>query len=496
MSGLDSFRAARWLRTGNLLVQAVLLLTLIGGLNYLARDLARDHSWRLDLTRFRRYSLSPETRSYLRELSRPVHIVVTFSSGNNAVEITPEIRGLLTEYRYATEGNRDGAITVEYVDVYLDRRKVERYGLDEAGAMLLLCGDNRTVLTLKDLYRYAQGQRQAFVGEQAVTAAILDVSNPEAKRVYFLIGHGEMRPDDPDPVRGLSAARDLLRLHNFAVDTLALEQARKIPADASLVVIANPQTRYTAREQETLRQYLGAGAGRLLLLLAPGVSAGLDDLLLDWGVRADADLLRDTGANNVTEDGDLLIGAVPHPITQVLIDYRIPLRVGAARSLRPTPRSPGSGLTVATLAAASPTAWGEIGYAQRGLQPFAAGVDLRGGPELDPPNRLGLAVASERVAVRGNLPFSVPVGRLVAIGTGDLISNQRIVNAGAETLLLGAVNWTVGRETQLNVPARPIERFQLSLSAGDFQRLRYALMLALPGAVALFGLAVYWARRA
>jgi hypothetical protein len=57
------------------------------------------------------------------------------------------------------------------------------------------------------------------------------------------------------------------------------------------------------------------------------------------------------------------------------------------------------------------------------------------------------------------------------------------------------VNWTVGRDASLNGPARPIERFSLSLSAADLARLRYTLMLALPGIAALLGIAVYWARR-
>ncbi len=39
---------------------------------------------------------------------------------------------------------------------------------------------------------------------------------------------------------------------------------------------------------------------------------------------------------------------------------------------------------------------------------------------MEPPDRLGIAVASERVAARDNLPFSVPGGRLVVVGTGDL----------------------------------------------------------------------------
>ena len=149
-----------------------------------------------------------------------------------------------------------------------------------------------------------------------------------------------------------------------------------------------------------------------------------------------------------------------------------------------------------TLAATSTSAWGEVGYRERGIQTtFTQGLDIKGLHQMDPPDRLGIAVASERIPVRGDLPFSVRGGRVVVIGTGDMISNARITNTGAEALFLGAVNWTVVRDIALNVPARPIERFSLSLSAGELARLRYTLMLALPGIAALLGIAVYWARR-
>src|ERR1043165_8085593 len=90
-----SFRTARWLRTLNLVLQAVLFLTLFGGLNYLARN----HAWRFDLTRQRNFSLSPETLSYLRNLQRPVRIVVSYSGD----EPNPEVAGLLEEYAHVTE---------------------------------------------------------------------------------------------------------------------------------------------------------------------------------------------------------------------------------------------------------------------------------------------------------------------------------------------------------------------------------------------------------
>jgi hypothetical protein len=62
MFAFESFRAARWLRTFNLVLQAVLFLTLFGGLNYLARN----HAWRFDLTKQRKFSLSAETLSYIK----------------------------------------------------------------------------------------------------------------------------------------------------------------------------------------------------------------------------------------------------------------------------------------------------------------------------------------------------------------------------------------------------------------------------------------------
>ncbi len=488
---IDSFRAARWIRTLNLVLQAVLVLTFIGGLNYLSRS----HSWRFDLTRYRRFSLSPETKAYLKELSLPVHIVVTSKADQTD---DPVIKGLLQEYVYATEANPSGQVTVEYVDLYEDRRKTEKYGIENPGVLLLLCGDKRRVLTPDSLYRVEGKVRKDFVGEQAVTAAILDVSSPERKRIYFLVGHGELRPDDVDPARGLSSAREQLRLRNFDVDTLDLAARRRIPADAALIISAFPVDPYTAAEQELLRQYLGAAAGRMILFLAPETNSGLNSLLIDdWGILVDDDLVLDDASDSMTEDGDLIIRAYsPHAITQTLVDYQEGLRIGRTRSVRPLPGRPaGAGLSVVTLAATSTTAWGEVDFRTRGIQPYAAGLDIKGLARMEPPNRLGIAVSSERVPVRGDLPSSVRGGKIVVVGTGDMISNARITSTGVEAFLLGAVNWTIGRDVSLNVPTRPIERFSLALSAGELARLRYTLILALPGIAALLGIAVYWARR-
>ena len=497
MSVFENFRTVRWFRTANLLLQAVLFLTLFGGLNYLAESRSwPEDSWRYDLTRYRRYSLSPESIAYLRQLSRPVRIIVT--RAEDAAD--PNLRGLLREYVYATEANRDGPIGVDYLDVDLNRREIELLNIDQANAVVFLCGSNRATLSMDSLYRYENQERRAFQGEEAITAAILNVSSAGRKKIYFLVGHAELRPDDVDPARGLSQVRGLLYQRNFDVALLDLSVLPRLPEDASLLIAVEPRTAFSAHEEEVLRHFLAAGDGRLILFLAPGYRHGLDRLLYDWGVIADDDVIRDSGPDNLTEDGDLMISyfAPTHPVTQALLhaSFKARLRVGPARSVRPDQRrAAGNGLDCVTLAATSTTAWGEVNSAVRSTIAFDPRIDIRPLPTMDPPDRLGIAVAAERAGARNNLPFSVRSGRLVVFGTGDLIDNARIANEGVFDILLGTVNWAVDRDAQLNIPPRPVERFQLSLSPREHDNLRYSLLFALPAAAALLGLLVYWTRR-
>jgi hypothetical protein len=158
--------------------------------------------------------------------------------------------------------------------------------------------------------------------------------------------------------------------------------------------------------------------------------------------------------------------------------------------VRPDPGRPlDTTLKVAPLVAAAPSAWGERSYMLSQPAKFDEGVDLKGSPALP------VAVVSERVSA-ANLPsFSVRGGRLAVFGSTDFLSNNRIGMGGNLSLILNTINWAVDRDAQLNIPPRPLERFQLTLSQTDLGKLRLALVFGVPGAVGLFGLLVYWMRR-
>jgi hypothetical protein len=498
MSLATSFRAARWLRTINLILQALLFLTLFGGLNYLAIH----YSWRFDLTRLRKHSLSAETLSYLNQLKQPVRVIVTFAKKSDDPDLAQaytDITDLLREYTYATETRPAGRINVEHKDPLQNPAEARQYELQE-NTVVFMSGERRRIVTLPDLYRIKDQQRDAFLGEQAFTAAILDVSSPEQKKIYFLAGHGETDLNN-DTRRGLSELRDALRARNYAIDTLDLARdntrdparLREVLANAALIISAGATSRYDPLEQELLRKYLSENAGRLMLFIGPGLaSTGLEDLLYDWGLIADNVWVFDNSAGSQTDNGGLILSAYwPHPITQTLIDNQLPVHFGAIRTLRPHPGAvPDPSRSVSKLIGLPETAWGERDYV-RGRPSFTQGVDLRGSGDF----LLPVATAAERLAAKDNLPFSVPVGRLVAFGSADFIANERLSDRGNASLFFFALNWLVERDTQLSVPPRKIDKFQLSLSRQELLRLRYSLLFGLPAAAAVLGLLVYWTRR-
>lgn len=503
MHPIKSFQAARWIRTANLVLQALLFLTLVLGLNYLAVY----KSWRVDLTHLRTHSLSPETLSYLKQLKQPVKITVTLpkpkDSDDSAIaQAYRDLTELLREYVFASESNSEAPITFEHIDVYQRGREAKELELAEPGPTLVRCGDKRHLISAAELYHIEKGEKKTFLGEQALTAAILDVSSPDKKKIYFLTGHGEMDLGNSTEELGLSTLATELRMRNFELDRLDLTVRGRIPADAALIVSAGQKNRYSAAEEELLRQYLATSTsdrpGRLLLFIPPGLpensqreTTGLENLLYDWGILADDVVVKDINPASINDTEDLILNGFSdkHEISKPFLDNQTKVRFGAARSVRVNPsRAADESLTVTRLIGTdSITAWGERSYKIRFV--YNSGIDM-------PYTLLGFGVASERVSAKDkNLPYSVQAGRVVAFGSADFISNNRLSNDGNFALVLSSINWLVGRGGQLNILPRPIEKFQLNLNQQELLRLRYSLLLVLPAAAALLGLIVYWTRR-
>lgn len=490
MAVLDDFRITNLLRISQRTLHILLAFLFIGGVNYLATS----HYQRFDLTSQNRYSLSPETIAYLQNLKVPVHVIVTIPPDSPRADeslLYNYTQALLAEYQYHAPRRPEKLLTIEYVDVYQQLARAEalatNYQISDPNLILFVGPERTRILTPTEIVEFEEREITAFKGEQAFTSALLEVSTDRQPVIYFLIGHGEMSVDSVNPNRGLSAAALEMRARNFALRPLDLTKEKTVPVDADLLILADPQTPLLPSEVEKLRAYLEEDAGRLVAMLGPAKEHGLDELLFQWGIRADDMVVLERGEDYQESTGNLLLRQFGnHPVTELLIANQTPVVTGLCRPVRQDPTAPlDARLTLTEILATSNLSYAERSYLLDSAPVFDPAADL--------PGPIPVATISEREAP-SQLGIDLPGGRLVVFGTSDLFSNRLLASLGNQALLFGVLNWALDREQLLALPPRERHTHHLPLSREERWQL-VLVLLSLPAVIAVGGLIVHWRRR-
>ena len=486
----NEYRVARRFHVANRIVQIILGLCLVASLNYLAAK----YFTRIDLTQSGTYSLSPESKAHIRALEEPVSIIVTIPNDPEVAElkqIHQHLRKLLREYE--AEGMKEGKayINIEFLDIYQQRKRAQdlrnKYKLTQENIILIAMGERRREIRQAELYEVADNQITGFRGEKVITSAIIDVSAKDEDKIYFLVGHGEMRLEDVDPLRGLSQLEAFLRERNYILATLDLAVEENVPLDADLIVVPSPQAGLLSEEVEKLRRYMSERNGRMMVLIDPGRRHGMEELFYDWGILADDMVVEDISPDFRAQGGDLIIRRfAAHPITKLLVDYQVTALFGRPRPMRTDPGSlKDPRLKVTQIIGTSDQSWAESDYRTEDPIKFDEERDLKG--------PIPIASVSTRTAGTG-LGINIPGGRFVAFGNSDFITNNRLRAFGNRTLFFNSMNWALAKNSMLNIATRPLESYQVVMSKRDLNRtlIYYAI---LPSATALLGLLIYLIRR-
>ena len=104
-----------------------------------------------------------------------------------------------------------------------------------------------------------------------------------------------------------------------------------------------------------------------------------------------------------------------------------------------------------------------------------------------------VAAAIERGPVPG-VHVQIRPTRLVVIGDSQFAANDGLMGANMD-LFLNAVNWLLERAELLELAPRIYEHQPLVMDARQLRRLFAAVVIVLPGLVALIGLGMAWRRR-
>lgn len=422
--------------------------------------LVAETGWRIDLTPDHRYALSVHANQVLAAIDGDVVMTAFLRSEDPR---NPDITDLLDRVAAASPHVR-----YRVIDVNRSPAVARQYGVDRYGSIVVESGPLRRDIGQPD--------------EQLLMAAVLQVTRPARRVVYFLTGQGERSPTDPDAQGGYSRAHVALVHELYEVADLELSGGREVPDDASALIIAGPRRDLSAEVLDRVDAYVRRGGG-LLVLLDPGHLPDLVAYLRNYGVVVLNEVVLD--AENRLFAGDYLTILVPgtsakHPVSaslgaKPLLSEARPVRfVGTVLTAEGTDLLKTAGVSWRTA---------ELGVQRSGVGRYVAGRDTRG------PVTVGVSVA-----VRSG---ETVAGRVMVIGDSDFASNAFLEYLGNRDLFLNSINWLAGEETL--VSSRPSPQLpgvnQLFISAEQGRRVLLLGTLVQPAVLLVIGFSVVALRR-
>lgn len=478
----------------NVLIQIGIVAVIILMANYIAFN----HYKRWDWSRNQKYALSEKTKRVLDTLKKPVKVIVFFSSGS---DIYGDVDNLLKEYQYAANKK----IEVEIIDPFRNFTRARelqakyKFGANE-NVVILDCDGHTKFVNAIDMADYdttgamygQPPQLKDFKGEQALTSAILEITQDKQTKIYVVKGQGE-RDFASDDYKGI---RTYIARENIKTDTLDLENVDTVPKDAGALLIIGPRYDFSEREIKLLKDYWEK-KGRLMILLDPNAQTPrLAGFLGQQGIRPDDDrILRTltirqlTGlVNAILRDvtGEFIEGS---PVTKQLKDVS-GLFIGATQSLTMNQMlAMAANTRLKMLVRASNGYWGESDYN------IKEGDEVTFDAKKDKGQPLAIVVSAEKGALN-DTRVQVDSSRMIVSGNCDFIADAAISEANSNLdFTLAGIDWLLDREELIGIAPKVNRTFALNLTDAQVSNLAMLTVVTIPAIIAVIGFGVWWRRR-
>jgi ABC-type uncharacterized transport system involved in gliding motility auxiliary subunit len=342
------------------------------------------------------------------------------------------------------------------------------------------------------------GQVLDFKGEQQLTAAIVGLVEGKPAKIYFTEGHGEHSIQDVNSPQGYGTVGAMLKNDNVEAENLNLAEKGDVPADADAVVIAGPSISFSPIEAEALDAYLQKN-GKLLVLLDPYVTLGLDDLLKKYGMKYDDDLVLERGMSPL---GALMTapqaniyqgGFSSHPITAKFAQANLQLIILDARSITLLPDEKGQvNPKTQFLLQTNADAWGWI---SKNGPPPADPKQLAFNKTTDIAGPATLAAAYDSGTTTDPATKATMFAtRIVAVGASKFLENDAAEPVGAN-FFTNSIDWLVKKDAVLDISPKTPQQYGISLNPISYRTVVWCAAFFIPGAALALGIFTWFSRR-
>jgi ABC-type uncharacterized transport system involved in gliding motility auxiliary subunit len=493
-SDTPSARSSRHSAGLHSIVRLLLAAAILAMVNYVGFK----HYVHKDLSESQYYTLSPKTVDVLGKLDSPI-TVYTYLDESNPAE-ADQITTLLKEYERVGGKN----VVMEKIDPVYDPTEAAKLQnelhFDGADHLVIFKYKDRSPRFVKedDLFEInpMTGQVGAFKGEQQLTAAIIALVEGKPSRIYFTEGHGEHSIQDATSPQGYGRVAGLLKDENVETANLNLAQKGDVPDDADAVVIAGPSISFSPIEADALDKYL-ANNGKLLVLLDPYVTLGLDDLLKKYGLKYEDDLVM---ARGLTSLGVVMSapqatiyqgGFSTHPITAKFAQANLQLIIFDARSITLLPGEKGAPKTQFLLQTDA-DAWGWINKnTDASIDPKQLTFDKT----TDIPGPVTIAAEYDGGTTTDPATKATMFAtRVVAVGAAKFLENDAADAMGAN-FFTNCLDWLVKKNAVLDISPKMPQEYGVSLNPISYRTVVWCAVFFIPGAALLLGVFTWFSRR-
>lgn len=487
----------------NVFTQVLVVVGIIAMINFVGfRQFKR---W--DFSRNQKYALSEQTKNLLRSLEKPVKAVVFF---NPSIPIASDVNQLLKEYEYASKKKFEVEFVEPYRNILRAKELASKYKFGSSDNIVILDYDGRSkFVNAQDMAEFDQQDQfsmmtgqpprlRSFKGEQAITSALLEITEEKQQKVYFVSGHGE-----PELTGGgIEAFKAYVERQNVKLEPLKLNDVDKVPDDANGLMIVGARADLSEREINLVSDFWGR-KGRLFILLdADARTPRLDQFLTQNGITPAHDRVLRTGTGlGMNENQQIGLRTIvmispsgviterSKSITKDLAGVDTGF-LGATQSLKlDQTKTTTDNIRLTPLVESSKEFWGETEFVGQREMPFFD-------PKKDTQGPLTIAAAAEKGAV-GDPRVKLETARMIVAGNAGWLTDDGIRVAEQNLdFAINSLNWLLNREQLIGIAPKPKEPVKLDLDEKKLSKLALTVILIIPGIVAILGVGAWVARRA
>lgn len=428
-----------------------------------ANVLANRYDKSFDATSNKRYSLSDQTSKIVKGLKQDA--TITYYDQTSRFQSAKDQLDLYSKL--------SPKVRVVYVDPDKKPQLAREAGIKNYGTTIVQIGMNKN-------------EAKSLTEEGITGAFIRDLKNT-TRTVCFVTGSGEHQIDDSGR-SGYSRFKDLLGKDDYTAKSISLLEKAEVPSDCTVLVVAGPNSDYQQPEVDAIKKYVENG-GRALFLLGPPLKMGrneiadndaLANVLKDWGVALDKDLLLDMNPigqlAGLGPQVALVTSYDSHPIVNEMkgsatgFPFSRSIDAKSATKTNVEKLFSSSGSSLATNKLNSPS------------------IDPN-----DPKNKKGpLTIAAAGTYTTGKENSQ---GRFVVIGSSDWAANSFLGFNGNRDLALNTMNWLSSDEDLISIRPKEPEDRRITLTQAQLRWIRTTSQFLLPLLVVFAGVSMWWRRR-